>query len=97
MTKEEAIEKGWCVCPRCGEIYAGLLQNGLCWECDFVEKHPNAQKQFCKNCIHFRNHAVYDPKDKTECSCSKHLEAKTIESYHYTCRNYCEQQTLNMG
>lgn len=91
MTNEEAIKNGWSVCEKCGEIVGALVKNGLCYECYYLSNHPNAQKKFCKNCIHFRKHAVYDPNDKTECSCNYWLEAKDTDDYTYECKHYNEQ------
>lgn len=94
MSNEEAIKNGWSICPKCKEIYAGLVDSGLCWECDLLQKNPNAKKLFCKDCTHFRHHAVYDENDKSECSCRKHLTFKTLESYIYECDDFNAQQSL---
>lgn len=77
---------GFPVCPRCGSKVLGLV-HGLCWVCDYEKGHPGAVRQYCRDCIHFRNHSTYD-KDLPGHSCALHLEEKSPESFHYECRDY---------
>lgn len=85
---DKVDEGGWYICPECGEKYAGLVTGGICWECDYLKKHPDAKKQYCSECVWFRHHATYDINDLSECSCRKYLEAKDQDDYCYECKDY---------
>lgn len=90
---DKVDEGGWYICPECGEKYAGLVSGGICWECDYLKKHPNAKKQLCSDCVWFRYHATYDSNDFSECSCRKHLTAKDKDDYCYECKDYKKADT----
>ena len=86
--KERRDENGWYICPCCGEKVANPVDSGFCAECDYKKKHPDAKKLYCKDCIHFRNHATYDENDTSECSCRCHLSGSSDEEWSYTCKDY---------
>jgi hypothetical protein len=81
-------------CKTCGEEYVTLLDNGNCVECDYKIKHPEAQKKYCRKCIHFRNHDLYDENDHTERCCKLHLEGKDDDEWSYLCRDYIDADIL---
>lgn len=92
---EKAIKEGMTenesdfpICKTCGEKFLGLLKDGNCVYCDYKREHPDAQKLYCKDCIHFRNHATYDENDTSECSCRCHLSGSNDEEWSYTCKDY---------
>lgn len=82
------------VCKTCGEEYVTLLDNGNCVECDYKIKHPEVQKKYCRKCIHFRNHDLYDENNHTECCCKLHLEGKNDDEWSYLCRDYIDADIL---
>lgn len=77
-------------CPRCGRKVMGLV-HGLCWVCDYEKGHPGAVRQYCRDCIHWRDHDTYD-RDLPGHSCHAHLEAKDPGQFHYECRDYRKRQ-----
>lgn len=79
---------GWSVCPTCKEKVGQLCKSGLCYECDYKKKHPEAQKKLCEDCIHFRYHNLYDENDNTECCCKLHLEGKNRHEWTYLCKDF---------
>jgi len=91
----EELEKDcFPVCKTCGEEYVTLLDNGNCVECDCKIKHPEAQKKYCRKCIHFRNHNLYDENNHTECCCKLHLEGTNDDEWSYLCRDYIDADIL---
>lgn len=90
---EKHNDDGWSVCPTCKEKVGQLCKSGLCVECDFKKKHPDAQKKFCEDCLHFRYHDLYDENNHTECCCILHLEGKHRHESSYLCKDYVELKT----
>ena len=86
-------ENGWFICKTCGEKFAGLCDNGNCVECDYKKKHPNAQKKYCEQCIHFHYHNLYNKNDHTECCCKLHLEGKKRHEWSYLCNDFFKKET----
>lgn len=76
------------ICKTCGDEFMNLCSDGNCVECEYKRKHPDAQKKFCKDCIHFRYHNLYDENDKTECCCKLHLEGKHRHEWSYLCKDF---------
>jgi hypothetical protein len=91
--KKKLVDGGWKICPICNEAVAGLCSNGLCAECDYKKKHPDAQKKFCEDCLHFRYHDLYDESNHTECCCKLHLEGKNRHEWSYLCKDYVKLKT----
>lgn len=85
--------EGWCVCPTCKEKVGQLCKSGLCVECDFKKKHPDAKKKFCEQCIHFHYHNLYDENDHTECCCKLHMEGKNRGEWSYLCNDFIKRDT----
>lgn len=92
-TEAKTDENGWLICKTCGEKFAGLCKDGNCVKCDYKRKHPDAQKKYCEQCIHFRYHALYDEKDHTECCCRLHLEGKNRGEWSYLCNDFFKCET----
>lgn len=85
---------GWSVCPICKEKVGQLCKSGLCAECDYKKKHPEAQKKLCEDCIHFRYHNLYDENDNTECCCKLHLEGKNRHEWTYLCKDFVKVDSV---
>lgn len=85
---------GWSVCPTCKEKVGQLCKSGLCAECDYKKKHPEAQKKLCEDCIHFRYHNLYDENDNTECCCKLHLEGKNRHEWTYLCKDFVKVDSV---
>ena len=92
--KKKLVDGGWKICSICNEAFAGLCSNGLCVECDFKKKHPDAKKKFCEQCIHFHYHNLYDENDHTECCCKLHLEGKNRGEWSYLCNDFIKCETV---
>lgn len=90
---DEEENDGWSVCPKCKEKVCQLCKSGLCVECDFKKKHPDAKKKFCEQCIHFHYHHLYDENDHTECCCKLHLEGKNRGEWSYLCNDFIKRET----
>lgn len=86
-------DEGWCVCPTCKEKVGALCKSGLCAECDYKKKHPDAQKKYCEQCIHFFYHDLYDENNHTECSCKLHLAGKNRGEWSYLCDDFVKCET----
>ena len=91
--KELRDENGWYVCPCCGEKVANPVDSGFCAECDYKKKHPDAQKKYCEQCIHFFYHDLYDENNHTECCCKLHLEGKNRGEWSYLCDDFVKCET----
>lgn len=91
--KKKLVDGGWKICPICNEAFAGLCSNGLCSECDYKKKHPDAQKKYCEQCIHFFYHDLYDENNHTECCCKLHLEGKNRREWSYLCDDFVKCET----
>ena len=87
-------EDGWKICPICKEKVGALCNSGLCVECDYKRKHPEAQKKICEDCVHFRFHQLYDENDHTECCCKLHLEGKNIHEWTYLCKDFVKVDSV---
>lgn len=85
---------GWSVCPTCKEKVGSLCKSGLCAECDYKKKHPDAQKKYCEQCIHFHYHNLYDENDHTESCCKLHLEGKNRGEWSYLCKDFIKCETV---
>lgn len=86
-------DEGWCVCPTCKEKVGALCKSGLCAECDYKKKHPDAQKKYCEQCIHFFYHDLYDENNHTECCCKLHLAGKNRGEWSYLCDDFVKCET----
>ena len=92
--KERRDENGWYICPCCGEKVANPVDSGFCAECDYKKKHPDAEKKFCDDCIHFRYHNLYDENDHTECCCKKHMSGKNHREWTFLCDDYVKAESV---
>lgn len=91
---EKHNDDGWSVCPICNEKVGALCKSGLCVECDFKKKHPEAEKKICEDCIHFRYHDLYDKNDNTSCCCKLHLEGKNRHDWTYLCKDFVKVDSV---
>lgn len=91
---KEENEDGWKICPICNEKVGALCKSGLCAECDYKKKHPDAKKKFCEQCIHFHYHNLYDENDQTECCCKLHMEGKNRGEWSYLCKDFIKCETV---
>ena len=91
--KERRDENGWYICPCCGEKVANPVDSGFCAECDYKKKHPDAEKKYCEQCIHFFYHDLYDENNHTECCCKLHLEGKNRGEWSYLCDDFVKCET----
>ena len=102
ITKENAVERGFSICPKCGEIVMALFNANECAECAYLRSHPNAVKHVCATCANFRHHELYEPENHDGFCCKKFLEGKNADSYRYDCPGFAPakeqeiQLTLNL-
>ena len=94
VDNEKEDNDGWSICPICKEKVGQLCKSGLCVECDYKKKHPEAQKKLCEDCVHFRFHQLYDENDHTECCCKLHLEGKNRHEWTYLCKDFVKVDSV---
>ena len=102
ITKENAKEHGFPICPKCGAVVMSLANENECAKCEYLRKNPNAVKHVCAACAHFRHHELYEPENHDGFCCKKFLEGKNADSYRYDCPGFAPakeqeiQLTLNL-